>query len=154
MANLASAVWQDESAALILALHTGLAPSDAEWDRYCSWISGLLPHPNGACVVLTDGGAPSTGQRERLRKQLGTEARWTAVITDKPMVRGVVTAIRWINPKVCAFTPWEFPEAFKFIGVRGGQIPSICVALRALDAEMSQRSRVLAEALRHVSEAG
>jgi hypothetical protein len=153
MANLASAVWQDESAALILALHTRLAPSDAEWDRYCSWVPGLLPHPNGACVVLTDGGAPSNTQRERLRKQLGTEARWTAVISDKPMVRGVVTAIRWINPKVCAFAPWEFPQAFKYIGVRDEQIRGICNALGELDAELSQRSRVLVEALRHL-EAG
>ena len=150
MANLASAVWQDEAAALILALHTGLPPSDAEWERYCAWIPDLLSHPNAGCVVMTDGGAPNGRQRELMRKQLGSEARWTAVITDKPMVRVVVTAVRGINPKVCAFAPWELSQAFTFVGMGGWQIRSICDAFRALDVEMAARSRVLAEALRHL----
>jgi hypothetical protein len=150
MANLASAVWQDGSSALLLGVHSELAPSEREWDQYCSWIPGLLRHPNGACVVLTDGGAPSSAQRDFMRKHLGNASRWTAVITDKALVRGVVTAIRWFNPKVCAFAPWEFPEAFKFVGVSGVQARSVCDALSALDQQLIPQSRVFAEALKHI----
>lgn len=150
MANLASAVWQDASIALLLGVHGEQAPSDQEWDQYCSWIPGLLGHPNGVSLVFTDGGAPSTAQRERLRKHLGTASRWTAVVTDKILVRGVVTAIRWFNPKVCAFAPWELAEALKFIGVNGAQVPSLSEAIQALDKQLEPRSRVLAEALKHL----
>jgi hypothetical protein len=101
-------------------------------------------------MVLTDGGAPTNRQREQLRTLLGSATRWTAVVSDKAKIRGVVTAIRWFHPKVCAFTPWEFPQAFKFIGMSGGQIRSICERLDALDAELSPRSRVLAQALQHI----
>jgi hypothetical protein len=143
MANLASAIWQDATTALLLGLHGAQTPSDAEWDHYCSWIPGLLAHPNGGCLVLTDGGAPTSAQRETLRKCLGRESRWTAVVTDKVVVRGVVTAIRWFNPKVCAFAPWELAGAFKFVGLAATQVPSIRDALVALDAQLEPRSRVL-----------
>lgn len=150
MTNLASAFWQDGSSALLIGVHSALTPSDDEWDRYCSWIPGLMSHPNPGCVVLTDGGAPSSAQRERLRRVLAPSSCWTTVITDKALVRGVVTAIRWFNPKVCAFAPWEFREAFKFVGVSGGQVQSVCDALCELDKQLTPRSRVLAEALRQL----
>lgn len=151
MANLASAVWQDATSALLLGVHGAPAPTDEEWDHYCSWIAGVLAHPNPGCMVMSDGGAPTSAQRERLRRHLGNTC-WTAVITDKAMVRGVVTAIRWFNPKVCAFAPWELREAFKFVGVGAAQIPSVCDALRGLDEMLQPRSRVLAEALARFAE--
>lgn len=147
MANLASAVWQDGTTALLLSVHGEPAPTDEEWHRYCEWIPGLLSHPNAAAIVITDGGAPSSAQREQMRKALGTAARWTAVITDKVMVRGVVTAIRWFNPKVCAFAPWELPEALKFVGVSGDQVQSLREVWLALDKQLEPRSRVLQEVL-------
>jgi hypothetical protein len=86
-----------------------------------------------------------------MRKHLSQEQCWTAVVTDKALVRGVVTAIRWFNPKICAFAPWEVREAFKFVGVRGDQIPYICQSLRTLDLQLTPRSRVLPEALKYLS---
>jgi hypothetical protein len=147
MANLASAVWQDATTALLLGVHGEQAPSDAEWDHYCSWVPALMAHPNGGCVVFTDGGAPTGAQRETLRRHMGKESLWTAVVTDKVLVRGVVTAIRWFNLKVCAFAPWELPAALKFVGAGGDQIRSICDALVALDKQLEPRSRVLAESV-------
>jgi hypothetical protein len=151
MVNLASVVWQDMTSALLLGVHGAQAPSDAEWDLYCSWIPDLLKQPNPGCVVMTDGGAPTSAQREQMRKHLSREQCWTAVITDKALVRGVVTAIRWFNPKICAFAPWEVHEAFRFVGVAGDQIPRICETLRALDQKLVPRSRVLPEALKYLA---
>lgn len=152
MANLVSGAWQDETNALLLAVHGEDAPSDVEWDHYCEFIPQLLLHPNACSVVLTDGGAPTIMQRERMRKQLGTASRWTAVITDKAMVRGVVTAIRWFNPKVCAFAPWDVRDAFRFVGLSSEQIANVLEALSALDAQLAPRSRVLAESRKHLQE--
>jgi len=146
MAKLASVVWQDATTALLLGVHGAQAPTDEEWDRYCGWIPELFAHPNPGCLVLTDGGAPTGAQREQLRRRLG-RACWTAVITDKALVRGVVTAIRWFNPTLCAFAPWEVREALKFLNVLPEQIHSICLSLRALDQQLEPRSRVLPEAL-------
>jgi len=151
MANLASVVWQDTTTALLLGVHGLHAPSDEEWDQYCSWIPDLLAQPNSGCVVLTDGGAPTSAQREQMRKHLSHGPCWTAVITDKALVRGVVTAIRWFNPKICAFAPWEVHEAFRFVGVRADEIPHICEVLRGLDLRLVPRSRVLPAALKYLS---
>jgi hypothetical protein len=152
MANLASAVWQDGPLALLLGIHGEQAPSDPEWDHYCSWMPSLLSQPSCGCVVVTDGGAPSSAQRERMRQHVVVGSCWTAVITDKALVRGVVTAIRWFNPTLCAFAPWEFAEAFKFVGVSSAQVRAVCGALLELDAQLEPRSRVLAEALKHLGQ--
>ena len=152
MANLASAIWQDASAIVLVALHAKTTPTDSEWDQFCSWIPRYSHRPEGVCVVLTDGGAPSSAQRERMRKHLGRTTHWTAVITDKAVVRGVVTAVRWFNPKVCAFSPREFQQAFEFVGLSGPQIPAVCETLNALDLELSPRSRVLADVLNHMQD--
>jgi hypothetical protein len=150
MAKLASAVWQDASVLVVLALHADAPPSDAEWGHFCSWIPRHMGHPNGVSMVLTDGGAPSSAQREQMRKHLGPVTPLTAVITDKPVVRGVVTAVRWFNPKISAFTPLEFLDAFKFIGLSGAQVSSVCEMLNTLEMELSPRSRVLAEILKQL----
>jgi hypothetical protein len=151
MANLVSVVWQDATHALLLALHGEAAPSEAEWDQYCSAITGVLAHPNGFGMVLTDGGTPNTAQRDRMRRKDGGVARLNAVITDKAVVRGVVTAVSWFNPKIRAFAPREFPQAFEFLGLRAAQIRSVCAALQRLDLTLSAHSRVLAEGLQYVA---
>jgi hypothetical protein len=150
MANLATVVWQDHTHAVLLALHGAATPSDAEWNQYCEAIPGVLAHPNGVGMVLTDGGAPTAAQRSVMRKKGDGATRRNAVVTDKTIVRGVITAISWFNPGVCAFEPREFSEAFTFVGLRGGQITNVCTALKQLDLELSSHSRVLAEALRNV----
>jgi hypothetical protein len=151
MANLASVVWQDATHALLLALHGREAPSEAEWLEYCNAIPGVLAHPNGFGMVLTDGGAPTSTQRDRMRKRDGGTSRRNAVITDKAVVRGVVTAVSWFNPKIRAFAPREFLGACEFLGLQGAQIASVCAAFQQLDLALSARSRVLAEALKHVA---
>lgn len=150
MGKLASAVWKDATTAVLLGLHGKQTPSDAEWDRYCSFITEYLPHPNGICVVLTDGGTPTVDQRDRLRDDLKGATRWTAVITDKVLVRCVVTANRWFNPQVCAFSPWDFADALKFVGLSSEQVPGICEVLRGLDQQLEPPSRALIEALRSI----
>jgi hypothetical protein len=85
-----------------------------------------------------------------MRKKDHVASRRNAVVTDRTIVRGVVTAISWFSPGVRAFEPREFSEAFAFIGLRGAQITSVCEALKHLDQELSSRSRVLAEALQYV----
>lgn len=150
MINLVSAIWQDTTHALLLALHGEAAPSEAEWDRYCAAIPRVLAHPNGMGMVLTDGGTPTTAQRDRMRKVDGGAVRCNAIISDSAIVRGVVTAVSWFNPKICAFAPDEFSRACKLIGLDAAQIASVCGALEQLNLQLSPRSRVLVEALRHL----
>lgn len=150
MVNLTSVVWQDATHAVLLALHAEAAPSDAEWDKYLDAMPGVLAHPNGVGMVLTDGGTPSTAQRERMRKKDAGAVRCNAIITDRPVVRCVVTAVSWFNPKVCAFAPREFLQAFSFLGLSGAQIASVCATLEQLNHGLSPKSRVLGESLQHV----
>lgn len=135
---------------MLLALHAEAAPSEAEWDKYLDAMPGVLAHPNGVGMVLTDGGTPSTAQRERMRKKDAGAVRCNAIITDRAIVRGVVTAVSWFNPKVCAFAPREFPQAFSFVGLSGAQIASVCATLEQLNHGLSPKSRVLSEALQHI----
>jgi hypothetical protein len=150
MANFASVIWHDTTHALLLALHGEAAPSDAEWEPYLDAIPRVLAHPSGMGIVLTDGGTPSSAQRERMRRKDGGAVRCNAIITDNAIVRGVVTAVSWFNPKICAFAPDDFSRACQLIGLDDTQITSVCAAFKQLDQQLSPRSRVLAQALRQV----
>jgi hypothetical protein len=102
---------------LFLFLHGGQPPLDHEWqasiDAYqaCEEEHGDISRVR--ILVVTDGGAPSSRQRGKLNDFLKGRILPISVISDSALVRGVVTAFSWFNPKIRSFPPrlaWQACE--------------------------------------------
>jgi hypothetical protein len=116
MANMVYEVIGD----LYLVVHRARPPSDEEWMDYLrSW----KPHDMSRMrtLVFTDGGGPDAAQRKAANDALGGKASLTAVVSPSYVVRGVVTALSWFNPKIRAFGPDEAERAFAHVGMRSEQ---------------------------------
>lgn len=105
------------SGELFVVVHPDRPPTDDDWTAYIrSW------HPldmgRMRTLVFTDGGGPNAAQRKLANQALRGRSSLTAVVSSSPMVRGIVTALSWFNPKIKAFSPEEALEAFYYLGMR------------------------------------
>jgi hypothetical protein len=102
---------------VMLVAHTSRAPTDVEWERYLGAMRGHDVERMRS-LVFTDGGAPNMAQRGRLNDTLDGKTSTGAVISASALVRGVVTALRWFNPKLKAFSPTEVPQALTYLDIK------------------------------------
>jgi hypothetical protein len=102
---------------VMLVAHTAKPPDQREWDAY---VAALVKRDveKLRSLVFTDGGAPNTAQRSQLNKALEGKTSTGAVVSPSTMVRGVVTALSWFNPKIRAFAPNEVNDAFAYLDIR------------------------------------
>src|SRR5580700_8017852 len=100
MANMAFTVLPEVTeGGLMIVVHSHKAPSDREWDSY---FAELVKHDPERLrsLVFTDGGALNTAQRKQVNDFLQGRSSPCAVVTGNTIVRGVVTALGWFNPKI------------------------------------------------------
>jgi hypothetical protein len=145
MPNLVTGTWRDESRIVVLAVHNFNAPSDDEWEQYCSNIARHVADDQTVGIAFTDGGGPNSAQRDRVRAELRERTPRSAVISRSLIVRGVVTALSWFNPLTAAFSPEQVNDAFEFAGIRASQVVALWDAVLALDQRLTPQSRVIAE---------
>src|SRR5262245_61438964 len=67
------------------------------------------------CLVFTRGGGPTAAQRKATNEVLGGRDFQTAVVSDSPFIRGVITAFGWFNSKIKAFSSAELEDAFRYL---------------------------------------
>jgi hypothetical protein len=94
-------------------LHTSARPDAATWNAYLGALRMRLHQSQGMMhvFVATDGGGPDAAQRQALTVALsGRDAR-THVFTTDLLVRGIVTAFRWIGGSAIAYDPNDFVSA-------------------------------------------
>ncbi len=113
---------------VLLALHTGKSPSQAEWDGWCSLLRSSAESVEGdlarfANLVVTDGGAPSTAQRTTVNSLIvqGKNLPRVAVVTDSLAVRTIARGFSLFNPLLKVFRPEDFPAAMEFLTVTSWQ---------------------------------
>lgn len=92
-------------------------PSDAEWDAYVALVRTLPREIPYRVLVWSQGGAPTPEQRKRLDDAIGGLSRTSrvAVITDSILVRGIVSALRIVQPMYQAFSPSNMTGAFHYL---------------------------------------
>jgi hypothetical protein len=104
---------------LFLALFGKEAPTAAEWRGYMDF---LLAHRYTlrAAVIFTEGGGPTVSQRAEMHEKLPEfSANKAAIITDSSVVRGIVTAFRWLGAvNWVAFSPDRLQAALQYVGSR------------------------------------
>jgi hypothetical protein len=105
----------------IVFVHASLAPSQAEWNAV---LEVFRNHPSLAAaraLVVTEGGAPTAGQRAELGQLLGKIKVPIAVMTSSSIARAAGTALGWLNPAVKVFAITDFDGALDHLGASSSE---------------------------------
>jgi hypothetical protein len=110
---------------LVVWLHTSVDPPMDLWneamDRIGQVVTEKLQGDLSKFVVLaiSDGGAPNSVQRNHSLKVMGTSktAGLSTQLSKSRIIRGVTTAMSWINPNFKAFMPEQFDLALDHLGM-------------------------------------
>lgn len=107
-----------------LWLYTKAQPPQSDWDAAIARIAFLFaPGAEGALahfrmLIITDGGAPNTLQRAQLSRLLRGIRHKVSVITPPDptaLMRGIMTALSWINPSMVFFRPAQARAALAHV---------------------------------------
>lgn len=135
------ATEQLDGKVLVLFLHDAGAPDDQTWNAAMDEVARQFTAVTAdkiAFLVITDGGAPSTTQRQRLA-QVTREARHPiAVVNNSALVRGVITAISWMNPGIKPFAPNKWNEAVAYCGCSAESAVKLLAKMRVLQRELGR----------------
>jgi hypothetical protein len=117
--NMASKLLAQD---LMLVFHNEQPPSEGEWSRFIEEMRAqtLATRRIPSVVVLSLGGAPTATQRALSKERvsaLGDGSERIAVLTASALVRGAVTALRWIiRQNFCAFSFTQLTAALTYVG--------------------------------------
>lgn len=113
----------DSGREIVIALHTRVAPSDDEWQRWVDLIRARSEKVGWDLarvgnLVITDGGAPSLEQRTAVNTLIAQGRSYpnVAVVTESPLVRTLIRGLTIFNPQLKVFAPAEFARALTFVG--------------------------------------
>ncbi len=116
-------------------VHGSVPPTNADWEAYLDALEAMRSKTDAiedaGLLVVTDGSNPSASQREAMNRRFPIKIR-VAVVTASVVARGAVTIFSWFNPLIRAFTPTDFGDALKYLGVD----PSRYVEIRGRVADM------------------
>lgn len=125
---------------VLLGVHHQCPPTDEEWAR---WIAlALEPSAAGVRTLVESGGnsGPNAKQRKALAEALrGVDIR-SAILTESLVVRGIVTAIAWLNVALRAFAPDQQHEAADYLGLDASERAWAFAELPRLRAESGARA--------------
>lgn len=125
-------------------LCTDAQPPAEEVDAYVNELRRLKLREGAAfwklCMfIVTDGAAPNTAQRHAILNDVfETRPIKMAAVScalNKPIPRGIATAISWMNPSFKAFAPAQTAQAFAHLGLTS-DIDFVWEQLRALQARL------------------
>ena len=121
---------------LLLARQNAEPPSDDEWARFLVLLGEARPHfEQVKILVLTEGGGPSSAQRESLAKTLAGKPVRVAVVTNNVKVRFVAAMVALFHKEMRCFSREEYRLACSHVGMTADEAST---AQRIL-AEMGER---------------
>lgn len=125
---------------LMVAVHSPEPPTDDEWTR---WVGlGLEASTNALRLfVETNGfGGPNAKQRKQLAENLRRFGMRCAIMTSSPVIRGIVTAVAWLNVDLRAFAPGDHAAAASYLQLSAAEAQFLQEVLPGLRAEATQTS--------------
>jgi hypothetical protein len=132
----------------IVSAHTAASPTNEQWEHYLLVAKKMIDQIGFSAlrgIVFSDGGAPTSSQRERLNIFLEGRSARTAIVSGSQIVRGVVTALGWFNPQIKTFSPSRVREALAHIGFAESSVPSLCDQIRPMAGSVEAVRRALEE---------
>ena len=112
-------MWFDwVSTSVFLIVHTKKNPAVATWSAACrAMADGLSRDARVATLVLTDGGGPSSAQREELAQATSRKKYQVSVISNSSAVRFIGSSIAFFNPTIQTFLPADWRKALDHLGM-------------------------------------
>ncbi len=113
---------------LFLVVYGSAGPTDEEWVDYLA----LFEHHGVERIVQliwTEGGEPTSAQRDKLGRVLARRPVPVAVVTGNARVRMTVTVLSWFNRRIRVFRPSDLRDAIAYLGAPQR---TVAVAERAL----------------------
>lgn len=121
----------------VVVVHTDVAPSAAEWDRYVADGIRWMPELRGFLVV-TDGGGPNSQQRRQMERglTLARDQPRIALVSNSLLARGIGVAVSLFNANLRAFRPDDLPSALDYLRVSPFARPVMLAELERLRREL------------------
>jgi hypothetical protein len=113
------------------------APTNDDWNAYLQLCQRKIALERIRVLVVTAGGGPTLNQRRAIRQLLGDKPIPTAVVTDAPMVHGIVTVLGWVNPGIRAFSVAALDDALRYLGVDGATAERVLLEVREMQRELA-----------------
>ncbi|MFZ5446268.1 MAG: hypothetical protein ACOZQL_40145 [Myxococcota bacterium] len=127
---------------MIVTLNTH-NPTDAEWEEAVSLGKTLLAKAGEVArtgaIVFTEGGAPNSKQRQKLRELYGATPPPMALVTDSVIARGTIAVFSIFWPSTNAvFSPADWGKALRHAGLKPERDGEVVALLRAMEAEVGK----------------
>ena len=127
-----------EVGALVVSVHSPETPTDDDWNAYLELCRSKMTREDVRVLVVSAGGGPTPPQRVAIRKLLGERPVLAAVVTDAPMVHGIITVMGWSNPAIRTFShPEGLEDALSYLGVDGAAAEHVRLEVRAMQRELA-----------------
>jgi hypothetical protein len=122
--------WEVFETTMLIVYRSGKLP-EPDFTQFMKWLP--QPHSNlTGMIVVPNGAIPSAAQRGIIKDFQERSGIPVAVLTDSPLVRGVVTAMAWFGLPQAAFPEREVVEALRYAGIPSSQVPEAERALATL----------------------
>jgi hypothetical protein len=136
----ASMAWSisDE---IVVTLHNGMPPRDADWADYMSDVEHSGVRVRGI-LVIPRGTRITPKQRVEVQKWFEVNKARAALVTDSAISRGVVTALSWFGVSIKAYRESELEDAMRYLAVpreAHGKLKTLVTDLTEL---LKERGRV------------
>jgi hypothetical protein len=139
----------------MLVVHGACAAASEEWNALCRDFDTL--DFTGVLIVANRGcPGPTSHQRVRLAESFTKRGRYpnSAVVTDSPAHRGIVTVLNWMQKATLkAYGPARFTEALKYVGVAPSQREPMLRRIQELAVDLNAPCIVPTTALDSTPEA-
>jgi hypothetical protein len=128
---------------LHLWLMTAECPSEQEWEANFVEVNAYKKARLGdlsslRVLVISDGGRPNAKQRRMMTTDINGRPMKKAVVSpqmEKPLLRGALTAMRWLNPGYSGFEPTQVLAALEYLDL-GAFTGTIAVELASLETKL------------------
>ena len=122
---------------LFLVVYGAANPTDEEWSAYLA----LVEHhgiDRTMQLIRTDGGEPTSVQRDKLNRLLGGRHVPVAVVTGSARVRLTVTALSWFNRQIRAFPVTGLRDAIAYLEIPASRAELIQREMTKLQEELER----------------
>jgi hypothetical protein len=96
-------------------------PEAKEWGAYAQALQAEVKRgidvTEFRTIVFSEGGGPNASQRKTIADLLQGKPSPIAIVSGNPLMRTIITALSWFNPKCKSFSPSEVGRALDHLGV-------------------------------------
>jgi hypothetical protein len=129
---------------LLIMAHTKKNPDAATWSAMCrAFAAGVSTDGEFRCIIFTDGGGPTGGQREEMAVLSRGMKYRASVVSSASVVRFIVSSLAFINPAIKSFLPSEWRRGLDHLGIRPAELSKVEQAVEAFAKRHGSRFATL-----------